>query len=120
MADIRSALLVVNREGVIVLWGGDAEGLTGHAPDQVVGHSLDVIVPPKYRERHWRGFRAAMESGTARAEGAGASIPVLCGDGSIRRFPARFTLVRDAWGRPVGAAAAVSESRPNDPPLYEL
>jgi PAS domain S-box-containing protein len=120
VADVRSALVVVNREGVILLWAGDAEDLTGHTTGEVVGHSLDVIVPPQYRERHWRGFRAAMESGTARVEGAGASIPVLCGDGSIRRFPARFTLVRDARGRAVGAAAAVSESRPDDPPFYEL
>ena len=113
-------MVLVDREGTIVAFADEAERLTGHRPDAVVGRSLDVVVPPDYRERHWRGFRAAMETGTARAEGAGASIPVLCADGEVRRFPARFTLVRDARGRPVGAAAALSEPRTDDPALFEL
>ncbi|MDA8329809.1 MAG: PAS domain-containing protein [Candidatus Dormibacteraeota bacterium] len=120
MAAVRSALVVVDRDGVILLWADFAEELTGHAPAAVIGHSLDVIIPPDRRESHWRGFRAAMESGTARAEGKGASVQILCGDGSIRRFPARFTLVRDVLGRTVGAAAAIVEPQPDDPPLHEL
>lgn len=116
----RSGMVLADRDGVILALTGDAEALTGHRPAAVVGQTLDVIVPPDYRERHWRGFRAAMETGTARAEGAGASIPVLCADGEVRRFPARFTLVRDASGRAVGAAAAIREPSADDPALFEL
>jgi PAS domain S-box-containing protein len=113
-------MIVVDRDGVIVAFVGDAEALTGHAPAAVVGRDLDVIVPTDYRDRHWAGFRAAMESGVARAEGLGAAIPVLCADGDTRRFPARFTLVRDAHDRAVGAAAAIVEPTADDPPFFEL
>ncbi|MCU4185961.1 PAS domain S-box protein [Acidiferrimicrobium sp. IK] len=116
----RQAMILVDRDGVIVAFAGDAEALTGHAPAPVVGRDLDVIVPPDYRERHWAGFRAAMQSGVARAEGMGAAIPVMCADGDTRRFPARFTLVRDARGRAVGAAAAIVEPAADDPPLFDL
>jgi PAS domain S-box-containing protein len=113
-------MIVADRDGVIVSLTGDAEALTGHPPAALVGRSLDVIVPPDYRDRHWAGFRAAMESGVARAEGMGAAIPVLCADRETRRFPARFTLVHDAHGRAVGAAAALVEPSGDDPPLFEL
>lgn len=116
----RTGMVVVDSEGTIRLWERDAEALTGHVGGQVIGQSLDVIVPTEYRDRHWTGFRSAMASGTARAEGAGASIPVLCGDGVVRRFPARFTLIRDAFGHPAGAAAVIVEPLPDEPPLFEL
>jgi len=116
----RRAMIVVDRDGVIVAFAGDAEALTGHPPAAVIGRDLDVIVPADYRDRHWAGFRSAMESGVARAEGMGAAIPLLCADGGIRRFPARFTLVRDAHGRAVGAAAAIVEPTADDPPFFEL
>jgi PAS domain S-box-containing protein len=120
MAESRSGLVVANPDGVILLWAGDAEALTGHEAGAVVGHTLDVIVPPEYRERHWSGFGAAIATGTARAEGAAASIPVLCADGSLRRLPGRFTLLRDARGQAAGAAAVFVEPRSDDPPLFEL
>jgi hypothetical protein len=79
-----------------------------------------VIVPPEYRERHWQGFRSAMESGSADAEGIGISIPMVCADGTIRRCSIVFTLLRDARGRPVGAAGVFLEPQPDDPPFVEV
>ena len=116
----RRAMVVADPNGVIVAIAGDAEALIGHSAGFAVGQTLDLIVPPDYRERHWRGFHAAMASGTARAEGMAAAIPVLCADGEVRRFPGRFTLIRDAHGRPVGAAAAIVEPAADDPPFFPL
>jgi PAS domain S-box-containing protein len=120
MVASRSALVVVNRDGVVLLWAGAAEAMTGHLAESVVGQTLDVVVPPEYRERHWEGFGAAMATGTARAEGAAASIPVVCAGGGIRRFAARFTLLRDARGTAAGAAAVFVEQQASDPALFEL
>ena len=85
-----------------------------------MGQPLDLIVPPEYRQRHWAGFRAAVASGTARFEGGCANIPVLCADGSVRRWPGRFTLLRDARGQPAGAAAVLVVPADGDPPLFDL
>lgn len=113
-------MIVVDRAGVIRYWSEYAERLTGHRSLDAVGKTLDLIVPPDYRQRHWAGFEAAMKTGTARAEGAGANIPILCPDGVIRRWPGRFTLIRDARGRPAGAAAVIVEPLPDDPGFFDL
>jgi PAS domain S-box-containing protein len=115
-----TALVVADADGVICYWNGGAEALTGHPAGAAVGRSLDLIVPTDYRERHWAGFRAAMASGNARFEGASASIPIRCADGAIRRWPGRFTLIRDARGRPAGAAAVLVTAAEGDPPLFDL
>jgi PAS domain S-box-containing protein len=115
-----TAMVVADTDGVICFWSQGAQELTGHPAATAVGHSLDLIVPPEYRERHWAGFRAAMAAGTARFEGAAANIPVLCADGAVRRWPGRFTLIRDARGRPAGAAAVLVPPAPGDPPRFDL
>lgn len=112
--------LVVDSEGVILLWSKDGEELTGHEMRDVLGKTLDAIVPPAYTDRHWIGFRTAMATGTAEAEGAPINLPVLCADGSTKRFPTRFTLIRDVQGQALGAAAIISEPREGDPSLFEL
>ena len=115
-----TALVVADADGVIRYWNDGAEALTGHPAAAAVGSSLDLIVPPDYRERHWAGFRAAMASGNARFEGAAANIPIVCADGIIRRWPGRFTLIRDARGMPAGAAAALVSPADADPVLFDL
>jgi PAS domain S-box-containing protein len=91
-------MIVVDRGGVIRYWSEDAERLTGHRAPDAVGQTLDLVVPPEYRPRHWAGFEAAMQTGTARAEGAAANIR----------------------GRPAGAAAVMVEPLPDDPAFFEL
>jgi PAS domain S-box-containing protein len=115
-----AAMVVADADGLICYWSQEAQELTGHTAAAAVGSSLDLVVPPAYRERHWAGFRAALESGTARFEGAAANIPVLCADGVVRRWPGRFTLIRDARGTPAGAAAVFVPPRPGDPQLFDL
>ena len=115
-----TALVVADADGMICYWNRGAEALTGHQAAAAVGSSLDLIVPTDYRQRHWSGFRAAMASGSASFEGASANIPVLCADGAVRRWPARFTLIRDARGTPAGAAAVLVTPAEGDPPLLDL
>ena len=115
-----TALVVADADGMICYWNRGAEALTGHPAATAAGSSLDLIVPPDYRQRHWAGFRAAMASGSARFEGASASIPVLCADGTVRRWPGRFTLIRDACGSPAGAAAVLVTPAEGDPPVFDL
>jgi PAS domain S-box-containing protein len=113
-------MVVVDTDGLICFWGEGAQELTGHPAASAVGRPLDLIVPPEYRERHWTGFLAAMATGRARFEGGAASIPVLCADGAVRRWPGRFTLIRDARGRPAGVAAVLVLPAAGDPPLFDL
>lgn len=114
------AILVVDRTGVIQMWSSGAQRLLGYDAQDAIGQTLDLIVPPEYRDRHWSGFRAAMDSGVAKADGAAANIPVLCCDGSIRRFPGRFFLLRDALGSVISAMAVFAPYNEQAEQLYQL
>ena len=43
--------------GRIVLWNPAAERLFGFTEAEAVGRSLDLIIPERFRERHWTGYR---------------------------------------------------------------
>lgn len=105
-------VVVADAEGVVQSWDTEAESLFGHPADKVVGRTLDVIVPEAYREAHWTAFRALMSGASADepSDRGAVILPVQCHDGSLRPTGVRLMLLRDAWGRPVGAAAVFASS----------
>jgi len=107
MADTH-AIVMADPDGRIQHWNAGAEQLFGHAAEDALGRSLDLIVPPELRERHWAGFRAAIASGVSKLDRAATNLPALCKDGTIRAFPARFVLLQGARGEVVGFAALYS------------
>lgn len=96
------AVVVADASGVIQLWSRGAETLFGHAARDTVGRTLDLIVLEEFREAHWNGFRRAMASGVAGAEGQPVELPVNCASG-VSVFPGTFRLLRDASGAVIGA-----------------
>lgn len=96
------AVVVADATGVIQLWSRGAETLFGHPAQDAVGRTLDLIVPDDYREAHWNGFRHAMASGVAAAEGQPVELPVHCAVG-VKTFPGTFRLLRDAKQAVIGA-----------------
>jgi PAS domain S-box-containing protein len=95
------AIVVVDADGTITWWSPGAEILFGHRAAVAVGQSLDLIVPVALRERHWTGFRRAME--TPRVKDLAADLPVLCADGQIREFAGRLMVLSDGLGAALGA-----------------
>jgi len=110
-----TAVVVVDRTGTIQYWSAGAALLFGH--DNPTGESLDVIVPEQYRERHWGGFHRAMATGESAISGGRLNIPVRCADGEAKAFPGTFSVVRDAFGRPVGAIGVWNRRRGDEEPF---
>src|SRR5690349_8588805 len=63
------AMIFADREGTIRVWNSSAELVFGYPAAEVVGGSLDVIIPERLRNAHWRGFRTAIETGRAKYVG---------------------------------------------------
>ena len=99
------AIVISDREGRIHVWSPGAERLFGWSAAETLGRSLDVIIPPRLREKHWAAFHAAMKAEHSRLHDATSKLPVLCKDGSTKTCPARFLFLRDANDRAVGAMA---------------
>lgn len=45
------AIVIADTAGTIRIWSEGAERLFGHRVGAAIGHSLDLIVPPAFRER---------------------------------------------------------------------
>ena len=92
-------VVIADSDGVIRFWSRGAETRFGYSAAQSLGRTLDLIVPAEYRQAHWNGFRRAVASGAAGAEGRVSPFPVLKADGEILEFPGRLTLVRQGSGQ---------------------
>lgn len=96
------AIVSTTPDGILVSWNRSAERLFGYAAEEVLGSSIDLIVPKDRRaqrrraiEKLERGERVAhFES--ERLTSAGRRIPVSVG----------YAGIRDAAGRLVGIAAS--------------
>jgi PAS domain S-box-containing protein len=95
------AIVVVDTDGHITWWSPGAEALFGHSAADALGQSLDLIVPGALRERHWAGFRRAMQ--TPEVKNLAADIPVLCADGRVQQFAGRLLVLSDGLGVALGA-----------------
>ena len=99
------AVVYADREGTIRLWNRGAEALFGFAADEVLGRSLDVIIPPHLRQAHWEGMRRAVEAGRTRGGSRVRTTRSLHKDGRRLYVELSFGLVVDAAGAVTGTVA---------------
>jgi PAS domain S-box-containing protein len=109
MAD---AVIYADRDGKIELWNRAAVALFGYEPAEALGRSIDLIVPERLREPHWRGFHAAMASGTLKLSGKPTLTRAQHKDGSRVYIQMSFALVKDGDDRPVGSVAVARVAEP--------
>jgi PAS domain S-box-containing protein len=110
LASASDAIVVSDRDGVIRVWNPGAERIFGHAAAEALGQSLDLIIPPNLRPRHWDGYRHVMETGRSQYDtGALLSVPGLRKDGE--RISLEFTIVplASASGQVEGLAAVMRD-----------
>ena len=107
--DMPEAVIVSDRDGVIAFWNRGAEVMFGHRAADVVGRSLDVIIPERFRARHWEGYRRVMLTGATRYGERLLAVPAIREDG--RRISIEFSIVllKDDHEGLVGTAAIVRD-----------
>jgi PAS domain S-box-containing protein len=120
MTEPAAALVFAEPSGVIRIWNSAAESLFGHRAAQAIGQTLDLIVPPDYRARHWAGYRAAMVAADGNIDHSSFNIPALHRDGTVIRVAVRLLVVHDSRNRVVGAMAVFSEDDDAATPLPRL
>jgi len=54
------AIVFSDIEGTIRRWNTAAERIFGFTSAEAVGANLDIIIPERFRDAHWRGFERAM------------------------------------------------------------
>lgn len=84
------AIVLASLDGKITLWNPAAERLFGFTEAEAMGQSLDLVIPEKYRERHWDGFHHVMRTGKTHYGDQVLRVPALRKDGS--RLSIAFTV----------------------------
>ncbi len=106
---ISEAIVVADADGNIRLWNAGAEGIFGHPAADVLGRSMDVIIPEKLRERHWDGWRRAMQTGTTKYGKDLLAVPAIRRDGKRISIEFSIALLRDASGRIESVVAVIRD-----------
>lgn len=103
------AVIVSDRHGMIVFWNRAAEAMFGYSAAEAMGESLDLIIPERFRERHWAGYRAVMSSGVTRYGAELLAVPARRKDNQRISLEFSILLLRDDGGQVTGAAAIVRD-----------
>ena len=76
------AVVLMNAEGVLTGWNGQAENIFGWTREETIGHMLhDMIIPPQYRNAHIQGLKHFLASGHGPALNKRIEITGLHRDG---------------------------------------
>jgi PAS domain S-box-containing protein len=103
------AILAADRGGVIRLWNRGAEEMFGFTAAEMIGGSMDVIIPERLRQRHWEGWDRVMETGVTRYGKDVLAVPALRKDGSTISIEFTIQLLRDESGAIWGPAAIIRD-----------
>jgi PAS domain S-box-containing protein len=98
-----------DREGIIRLWNRGAEAIFGYRREDAVGRSLDLIIPERWRARHWEGYRTVMRTGVTRYGRELLAVPASRSDGARISIEFSIMLPTDRDGQVLGAVAIVRD-----------
>ncbi|HVX23411.1 MAG TPA: PAS domain S-box protein [Acidimicrobiales bacterium] len=103
------AIIVADPSGCIVIWNRGATTMFGYEASEAIGQSLDLIIPPRLRARHWDGYHRTMQTGTTAYADRLLAVPGQRRDGSRLSLEFRVTLLTDPAGRPEAIAAVLRD-----------
>jgi adenylate cyclase len=84
------AIVTADSRGVVVSWNKAAEAMFGYEEAEIVGSSLTIIVPERFRTAHEAGLGRVVSTGETRITGSTVEVWGLHKDGS--EFPIELSL----------------------------
>ncbi|MEO8506905.1 MAG: PAS domain S-box protein [Betaproteobacteria bacterium] len=99
------AIIFADREGLIRLWSAGSEAIFGYAADEVIGKSLDIIIPERLRRAHWDGYDRALAAGHTLHGRRALPTRSMRKNGDTLYVELSFSVVKDAQGTVIGAMA---------------
>jgi PAS domain S-box-containing protein len=97
------AIIFVDSKGVVRFWNEGAETVFGYAADEVLGRSLDLIIPERLRKNHWDAFQRAMEIGQTRLGRQVLATRAVSKNGQKLYVELSFAVIKDVAGKVAGA-----------------
>jgi PAS domain S-box-containing protein len=92
------AIIAADAAGSIVLWNPAAERMFGYTEGEALGRSLDLIIPERFRQRHWDGYREVMRTGQTQYGARVLRVPALHKDGRMLSIAFTVSLMESPQG----------------------
>jgi PAS domain S-box-containing protein len=103
------AIIAADTDGKIRLWNPAAERIFGFTAEEALGHSLDLIIPERWRHRHWEGYQRVMRTGQTRYGAEVLRVPALHKDGRALSIAFTVALLQTGDGGIQAIAAIVRD-----------
>lgn len=113
---VGDAVMVCDAQGTILLWNPACERMFGHTEAEVMGKSMDLIIPERLRKRHWEGYEQTMATGITKYGHDVLRVPALHKDGSSLSIAFTVALLHGPDGKVSAIASVIRDetSRFND------
>ena len=99
------AIIFADCEGAIRVWNDAARRVFGYTPAEATGKSLDIIIPERFRDAHWKGFERALAERATKYAGQALATRSARSDGTQIYVEMSFAVVLDEDGEVLGALA---------------
>lgn len=106
---VGDAIVVCDASGAITLWNPAAEYMFGFTESEALGHSLDMIIPERLRQRHWDGYHKTMETGITRYGHDVLRVPAIHKDGRTMSISFTVGMLYSADKKVTGIAAVIRD-----------
>ncbi len=99
------AVIFADNSGTIQVWNPAAQRIFGFQAGDALGKNLDIIIPERLREAHWRGFDHALAERTTKYAGQALPTKAVRADGTNIYVELSFAIILDDDGQALGALA---------------
>ncbi|MBQ4819661.1 PAS domain-containing sensor histidine kinase [Aquimarina sp. MMG016] len=82
---VSEGIIVVNKDQIIVATNGSANDMFGYGTDELLGKSLNILIPQKYHKEHKGHFKTFVDHSESRKMGIGRELFGVRKNGDI--FP---------------------------------
>lgn len=106
---VGDAIIVADAQEKIVLWNPAATRIFGYSEAEALGHTLDLIVPERQRQRHSEGYTKSMETGTTRYGTSLLKVPAKHKNGSTLSIAFTVGMLFDVNQKANGVVAIIRD-----------
>jgi PAS domain S-box-containing protein len=85
----QDAIFTIDEKSTITFCNPAVERLFGYKPEELIGHTLDAIIPERLRDAHRRGIERFLRTRERHIPWTGVELPALHKDG--HEFPCELT-----------------------------
>lgn len=106
---IGDGVIVCDAAGAITFWNDAATRIFGFTASDALGHSLDLIIPERQRQRHWDGYHKTAATGETRYGNDLLRVPAVHKEGKPLSIAFTVAMLYDPAGQVASVIAVVRD-----------